>query len=144
MANQVFYEDVQEGAELPTLEKLPTTRTLVMYAGASGDFFELHYDKDFASKLGFRSGPIVHGRLQAAMLSQLITDWIGDQGELKKFAIQYRGNALPGEKFLCKGKVTKKYVEGGQNLVECEVWGENPKGDKLTPGTVVVSLPSKG
>ena len=143
MANQIYYEDVQEGTEIPVLEKLPTTRTLVMYAGASGDFFQLHYDKDFAKKLGF-PGPIVHGRLGAAMLTQLLTDWVGDQGELKKFSVQYRGNAFPEEKFICKGKVTKKYVEGGMNLVECEVWGENSKGDKVTPGTAVVSLPSKG
>jgi acyl dehydratase len=143
MAKQIYYEDVKEGAEIPTLEKLPTTRTLVMYAGASGDFFELHYDKDFATKLGF-PGPIVHGRLGAAFLTQLLTDWIGDQGELRKLSVQYRGNAFPGEKFICKGKVTKKYVKGSEHLVECEIWAENPKGEKVTPGTAVVALPSKG
>jgi acyl dehydratase len=143
MAQRLYYEDIQEGTEIPTLEKLPTTRTLVMWAGASGDFFELHYDKDFAASMGFPK-VLVHGRLEAAFLSQMLTDWIGDQGEVKKISVQYRGNAFPGDKLLCKGKVTRKYVEGSQHLVECEIWAENPEGKRLTPGTAVVLLPSKG
>jgi len=139
---QVYYEDVKEGSEIPTLEKTPTTRTLVMWAGASGDFFELHYDKEFAKSMGFPN-VLVHGRLEAAFLTQLLTDWIGDKGELKKMSVQYRGNAFPGEKLLCKGKVTKKHQQDGQNLVELEIWVENPSGQKITPGTAVVALPSK-
>jgi len=139
---QVYYEDVKEGSDIPTLEKTPTARTLVMWAGASGDFFELHYDKDFAKSMGFPN-VLVHGRLEAAFLTQLLTDWVGDKGEVKKMSVQYRGNAFPGEKLLCKGKVTKKYVQDGQNLVELEIWVENPEGKKITPGTAVVALPSK-
>lgn len=143
MAEQLYYEDVQEGMEIPTLEKTPTTTTLVMWAGASGDFNPLHFDKDHAGKLGFPS-VIVHGRLGAAYLSQLVTDWIGEKGEMKKMGVQYRGNAFPGQKFICKGKVTKKYVEGQDHIVECEIWGENAEGNKVTPGSAVVILPSKG
>ena len=139
---QVYYEDVQEGSDIPTLEKTPTTRTLVMWAGASGDFFELHYDKEFAATMGFPN-VLVHGRLEAAYLTQLLTDWIGEKGEVKKMSVQYRGNAFPGEKLLCKGKVTKKYVQDGQNLVEAEIWVENPEGKRITPGTAVIALPSK-
>ncbi len=143
MAKKLYYEDVQEGAEVPTLEKTPTTRTLVMWAGASGDFFELHYDKDFATMMGFPK-PIVHGRLKAAFLSQMLTDWIGDAGVVKRLSVQYRGNDFPGDKMLCKGKVTKKYVKDGEHCVECEIWTENPEGQRTTPGTAVVVLPSKG
>ena len=143
MAEQLYYEDVQEGSEITTLEKVPTTRTLVMWAGASGDYNELHYDKDVATSLGFPS-VIVHGRLGAAFLTQMLTDWIGEKGELKKISVQYRGNALPKQKFICKGKVTKKYVENGENCVECEIWAENSEGQRITPGTAVVTLPSRG
>ena len=38
MPEQVYWEDVAEGMELPALVKEPTTRQLVQYAGASGDF----------------------------------------------------------------------------------------------------------
>ena len=139
---QIYYEDVKEGSDIPTLEKTPTTRTLVMWAGASGDFFELHYEKEFAKTMGFPN-VLVHGRLEAAYLTQLLTDWIGEKGELKKMTVQYRGNAFPGDKLLCKGKVTKKYVKDGQNLVELEISVENPSGQKITPGTALVALPAK-
>ncbi|MBM4444557.1 MAG: dehydratase [Chloroflexi bacterium] len=139
---QIHYEDIHEGADIPTLEKTPTTRTLVQWAGASGDFFELHYDKEFAKSMGFPN-VLVHGRLEAAYLTQLLTDWIGPKGEIKKISVQYRGNAFPGEKLLCKGKVTKKYVKDGQHLVEAEIWVENPAGQRITPGTAVVAVPSK-
>lgn len=139
---QIYYEDVQEGSDIPTLEKTPTTRTLVQWAGASGDFFELHYDKDFAKSMGYPN-VLVHGRLEAAYLTQLLTDWIGDKGQIKKISVQYRGNAFPGQKLLCKGKVTKKYQKDGQNLVEAEIWVENPEGQKITPGSAIVALPSK-
>jgi hypothetical protein len=39
--------------------------------------------------------------------------------------------------------VTKKYTQGGENLVECQIWVENPEGKQITPGTAVVALPSK-
>ena len=87
---QIHYEDVKEGSDIPTLEKTPTTRTLVMWAGASGDFFELHYEKEFAKTMGFPN-VLVHGRLEAAYLTQLLTDWIGEKGEpseTNQFAIQ--------------------------------------------------------
>jgi acyl dehydratase len=52
MAKQTYYEDVEEGAEIPSLEKTPTTTTLVKWAGASKDWNPLHFDKDFAQNLG--------------------------------------------------------------------------------------------
>lgn len=139
---QVYFDDVKEGQEIPTLEKTPTTRTLVQWAGASGDFFELHYDKDFAKSMGYPN-VLVHGRLEAAYLTQLLTDWIGEKGVLKKMSVQYRGNAFPGQKLLCKGKVTKKYRKDGENLVELEIFVENPEGQKITPGSAIVALPTK-
>jgi acyl dehydratase len=139
---QVYFDDVKEGQDIPTLEKTPTTRTLVQWAGASGDFFELHYDKEFAKTMGYPN-VLVHGRLEAAYLTQLLTDWAGEKGLVKKMTVQYRGNAFPGQKLLCKGKVTKKYQKDGENLVELEIFVENPEGQKITPGTAIVALPKK-
>ena len=47
MSEQIFFDDVEVGAEIGPLEKHPTTQQLVKYAGASGDFYQIHYDKDF-------------------------------------------------------------------------------------------------
>ena len=139
---QIYYEDVEVGMELPTLTKKPTTTQLVMWAGASGDYNPLHFDKDFAQKLGFKT-VLVHGRLKAAFLGQLMTDWIGDEGFLKKLTCQYRGNDFPGDDIIVKGKVTNKYIKDSEHYVECEIWTENPQGERTTPGTATVVLPSR-
>ncbi len=142
MADQVFWEDVAEGMDLPTLVKNPTTRQLVQYAGASGDYYEIHYDKEFAQSTGL-DGVILHGALKNAFLGQLITDWIGPQGVLKRLSCQYRGMDFPGNTITGKGAVTRKYREGGQSLVDCDIWLENPQGEKTTPGVATVALPSR-
>ena len=143
MGKQLYFEDVTEGMEIPTLEKNPTTRQLVQYAGASGDFYEIHYDKDYA--IGNElPGQIIHGALKNAWLGQVVTDWIGGRGVLKKLSCQYRGMDAPGAPMYIKGKVAKKYTEGGESLVDCEIWGENKDGEVTTPGKATVALPSKG
>ena len=43
-----------------------------------------------------------------------------------------------------KGTITKKYQESGVNLVDCDIWLENAEGQKTTPGTATVALPSRG
>ena len=142
MAEQVFWEDVTEGMELPPMVKEPTTRQLVQYAGASGDFYEIHYDKDFAigNKL---DGPILHGALKSAFLGQLVTDWMGPRGSLKRLQCQYRGMDAPGQPITARGSVTRKYEEGGQRLVDCLIWLENAEGQNTTPGNATVILPSR-
>ena len=142
MGERLFWEDVQEGMEIPPLMKHPTTRQLVQYAGASGDFYEIHYDKDFAQGTGL-PGPIIHGALKSAFLAQLITDWIGDHGTLKLLSCQYRGMDVPGDTLVCKGRVTGKAVRDGDHCVDCEIWLENGQGERTTLGSATVVLPSR-
>jgi acyl dehydratase len=142
MTRQIYYEDVQEGTELPTLEKNPTTQQLVKYAGASGDYYQIHYDQEFARANGLPD-VILHGALKNAFLGQLVTDWIGEHGTLRKLSVQYRGMDSPGTPIYAKGAVTGKHVEDGENLVECDIWLENHKDEKTTPGSAVVALPSR-
>ena len=126
---------VQVGDELPELVKHPTTRQLVQYAGAQGDFYEIHYDQDYARGVGL-PGVILHGLLKAAFLGQLVTDWLGDQGRLKTFEVSYRGLDVPGRPYRCRGKVVK--VDG--NEAELEVWGEDPDGNRTTIGKASVEV----
>ena len=142
MVDRLYFEDVNEGMALPTLEKNPTTKQLVMYAGASGDFYQIHYDLEFARANGLPT-VILHGALKNAFLGQLVTDWIGEGGTLKKLSAQYRGMDVPGKPLYCKGVVMSKFDEGGQHLVECDVWIENADGEKTTPGSALVALPSR-
>ena len=143
MAEQVYYEDIGVGSELPALVKYPTTMQLVKYAGASGDYYQIHYDKDFAVANGL-SGVIVHGWLGLSFLGTMVTDWMGERGELLKLNGSYRGMNNVHEDIICNGRVTKKYEEDGKNLARVELWAENPAGEKTITGNAIVALPSRG
>ncbi len=127
--------NLKAGDEIPELVKHPTTRQLVQYAGAQGDFYEIHYDQDFARSVGL-PGVILHGLLKAAFLGELVMNWLGEQGTLKAFEVSYRGIDQPGRPYRCRGRVTK--VDGDQ--VELEVWGEDAGGSKTTVGSATVLL----
>jgi hypothetical protein len=151
---QIYWEDIQEGQDIPTLPKVAHSLMLVKWAGASGDFNPHHYEHEFGVSQG-TNGVIVHGLLKHAWLIQLVTNWMGDEGFMKKFSCQYRGLDFPrkmktmdepqdGETWLCKGKIVKKYMEGDEYLVDLEIGVENGSGQVTTPGTATVLLPSRG
>jgi acyl dehydratase len=143
MSEQLYYEDLVVGSEITPLVKQPTTRQLVMWAGASGDYYPIHYDKDFAQSKGL-PGVIVHGQLIGCFLGQLMTDWIGEQGSLRKLTCSYKSVNFPGEALMCKGNVNKKYIEDGEHYIECNLWVENTKGEKTISGKALVTLPARG
>ncbi|MFH1485977.1 MAG: MaoC/PaaZ C-terminal domain-containing protein [Chloroflexota bacterium] len=138
----LFFEDVEIGTEMTPLVKHPTTQQVVKWAAAVDDYYEIHYDKDFASEKDL-PGVIIHGALKNAFLAQMMTDWIGVEGKLKKLGCSYRGMDSPGDTITCKGKVTNKYVKDGEHHLECEIWMENGKGERTTPGAATVVIPSR-
>lgn len=142
MARQRFFEDVEAGEELGPLVMTPTRRQAVKWAGASGDYYEIHYDKDFALAAG-QPDTIVHGALKAAISAQLLTHWMGLDGFLKKVSCRFKGIDLFDVALTCRGKVTAKYVDGDDHCVECEVWIDNARGERTTVGGGVVVLPTR-
>jgi acyl dehydratase len=142
MAELVFYEDIEVDSEIPALVKCPTTMQLVKFAGASGDYYQIHYDKDFAQANGL-PGVIVHGWLTLSFLGQMITDWMGEGGTLLKLSGSYRGMNPVGEEIFCYGKVTRKYVEDDRHCLRLEVWAENPQGERTVSGSAVVMVPTR-
>jgi acyl dehydratase len=140
---RLCFEDVAVGQQLPPVKKTVSTRQLVMYAGASGDFVPIHYDKDKAAAAGHPK-VVVHGALKSAFLAQVITDWMGETGRLLELSIQYRGVDYPDDPLTCRGRVTAVRRQGAQGHVELEVWAENGQGQVTTPGKALVALPIRG
>jgi len=153
MSEKHYWEEVEIGTEIKPLVKVATTQMLVKWAGASGDFNPLHFDSIYAESIGVGK-IIIHGALKRQWLIQLLTDWVGEQGILRKFSCQYGAMDYPrhmktitkpdeGETWICKGQVTKKYVEGDQHFIDCKIWLENGKGETTTHGRATVILPAK-
>lgn len=137
---QIYFEDVEEGAAIPTVEKTPSNTLLFLYSAVTWNPQRIHFDRDFTLQEGYRE-VIVHGPLRGAFLSQLMTEWIGEGGSLKKMSYANRDIAYVNELLACKGTVTKKWIENGTGYVECDIWLENGQGKVLTPGQATVTLP---
>ncbi|MFC1971570.1 MaoC/PaaZ C-terminal domain-containing protein [Chloroflexota bacterium] len=142
MTAELYFEDVEVGTEIGPMIKHPDLRHLVMWAGASGDFNPLHYSNEFAQSKGF-PGIIVHGQLAACFLGQLMTDWKGGNGVLKKLTCRYRGVNFPNEDLICQGEVINKYIDHAEHYVECNIWIEQRQ-EKTVTGTALITLPSRG
>lgn len=133
------WENIEEGLTLPEQRRRVGVSDLVKYAAGSGDFNPLHYDFNFPQSKALGS-IIVHGRFKYALLGLLVSDWLEHQGRIKKISCQYRGMDLPEQEIICRGRVVRKWQEGGEKLVEVSVWTENEAGKKTTPGQAIVSF----
>ncbi|TFG90578.1 MAG: hypothetical protein E4H15_07315 [Syntrophobacterales bacterium] len=107
----VKWESINVGDTLPELKKKPGVTQLVKYAAGSGDFNPLHHDYNFFQSQAIGS-IIVHGRFKYASLGELVSNWLGHQGHIKKLTCQYRGMDFPDKEFFCKGIVDRKWEEG--------------------------------
>lgn len=67
------------------------------YRDASGDVNPIHVDEDFARSVGL-PGIILHGLCTMAMTSQAVIRTVadGDPARLKRLAVRFSGNVLPG------------------------------------------------
>jgi len=144
MAEQMYFEDVQEGQELIPIKISPDKSQLVKFAAGSGDFNPLHFDEKFPMlKTMGLSDNIVHGRFKYAQVGRLVFAFAGYKGRVKKFGVNYRGMDMPNKEITVGGVVTAKRQEGGENLVDLDVWTQDVDGKKTTPGTATVALPSR-
>ena len=139
---QVYFDDVEVGDDIPTLEKNCSTRQLVMFAAAARDFYEIHYDLEFARKQGL-DGLLIHGALKNAFLGQLVYEWAAPGGQVLEYGCSYRGMDGPDEDLRCGGRVAAKRQEGARHLVDLEIWVQRSDGTITTPGTAVVVLPTR-
>jgi hydroxyacyl-ACP dehydratase HTD2-like protein with hotdog domain len=139
----LFFEDVEEGLDLPPLVKQPSAVDLFRYSAATWNPHRIHYDKGWAQYEGYPD-VLVQAHLHGAYLTQMVMDWIGPGGTLRRLSWINRRFAVPGDTLTCKGRVTRRYVADGQHHVECEIWEENQNGDICAPGTALVVLPERG
>lgn len=138
----IYFEDVNIKDEITPLIKEPVTRTqIVRYAGASRDFNPIHHDEPFAQSAGYKS-VFAHGMMSMASLGQMVKEWCGHE-RLKKIKVRFINRTLPGDILTCRGKITKKYQEEGENLIECEILAQNQRNEIVTKGTAIILLPSR-
>lgn len=119
-----------------------TSRRGYLQVSGSQDWYPAHFDPGFARKAGHADVFMNTGFLQAALV-RVVTDWMGDDGFLKRLRFEMRRQQRPGDTMVCKGRVAGKREEGEEGLVELEVWLENAREGVTTPGSAAVVLPRR-
>jgi hydroxyacyl-ACP dehydratase HTD2-like protein with hotdog domain len=141
---QVFYDDVDVGEQIPTLKVTVDETQLFFFSAATYNGHRIHYDKEWARTVEGYDDVLVQGPLQAALLARAIGDWIGGRGRLVSFAVQNRAIAYPGQRLSFGGTVTgKRLTDRRAGLVDLNISGRRDD-TMLMPGTATVELPRRG
>jgi hypothetical protein len=88
-------------------------------------------------------GQFDFGPQRVCWLSQIATDWMGDDGILKKLKASVRHPNVVGDTNTLCGEVEKTYVEAGKHLVDVYVENQNQSGLATAFATATIELPSK-
>jgi acyl dehydratase len=136
------FESLKKGMRLPHLIKQPTTMSLFMYGAANWVYHRIHYDQDYARSVGLRN-VVVHGALQASYLVQMIVDWLGENGTLKKLSYRHHVPAYPGDRLTCSGVIKEKRIEGGNRWLVLDLAIVNQDNETTTTGTATVCFPGQ-
>jgi acyl dehydratase len=138
----VYFENTAAGQSLPPLIKGPyTVATMAKFAAVSADFYPSHYDNKWATERSKHKGALAHGLQVTTFLSQLVTDWMGPYGMLKKFSAENRRPTFDGDTLTFHGKISRREAGERDGLVELDLWGENQDGVKVITGKATVLLP---
>lgn len=173
-ATKRYWEDVKEGEALPVMFKGPMTVTgFIAYAQGWGGLYiranklafklidahpgvgitnrfgipdvpeRVHWEEDFALEVG-APGAYDYGPERTSWLTHHLTNWMGDDGFLRKASCKIRRHNPEGDMLFIKGKVLRKFVENGRHLVEIEQEARNQDDELSVLGSGIVELPSRG
>ncbi len=167
------WQDVLEGEALPVMMKGPMTVTgFIAYAQGWGGLYiranklawkqidahrglgipnrfgipdcpeRVHWEEEFALEVG-APGAYDYGPERCSWLTHHLTNWMGDDGFLRRATCKIRRHNPAGDMLFIKGRVMRKFVENGRHLVEIEQEARNQDDELSILGTGIVELPSR-
>ncbi len=142
MTEQVTYDTVESGAELPAVSYPVTRLSLVKYCGASGDFNVIHWNERIAQSVGLPD-VIAHGMFTMAQAGRFVTDWAGPQAVVTDFGVRFSSMVVVpdddvGATIDVSGQVEEKLAD---NEVAIALTARSGGTKVLTRARAVVRLP---
>jgi acyl dehydratase len=169
-----YWQDVAVGDKLSTMAKGPMTVTgFIAYAQGWGGLYiranklawkqihrhrglgiknrfgiadcpeRVHWENEFALMVG-APGAYDYGPERCSWLTHQLTNWMGDDGFLRRAHCKIRRHNPEGDYLLIDGKVTRKFVEDGRHLIEIEQEARNQADELSILGGGIVELPTRG
>lgn len=140
-AKSLYWNDISEGDELPAKTREITRTTIIATAIATRDFTPVHHDHEAAQREGAKD-IFLNILSTGGFVGKYLTDWSGPEGRLKKITIKLGATVFPGDTLTSGGKVTKKYVERTDHLIDVDFNLAVAMGPHAW-GTATIVLPSR-
>lgn len=103
-------------------------------------YSQQHEDFHMAAGRGMPA-PFDNGVMRFAWVAPLLTNWIGDDGFVKRLYVQVKAPLLYGDLVTYSGRVTE--VDEATGTVALDITGTKPEGQVTTAGSAEVMLPHK-
>jgi acyl dehydratase len=137
--SELTFENVKIGDQLGPREFHLSKDQVRAYARATGMWVPRFTNDEAARKEGL-PGMITPGNMSLAIMSKLVTDWIGGSGaQLARMGTTYRQPVMPDHTITLQGYVTDKNET--HHTAEMDIWLENEDGERLVIGTATVHFP---
>jgi hydroxyacyl-ACP dehydratase HTD2-like protein with hotdog domain len=143
VTEQLYFDDVTVGDTVPPLVLTVEPVQMFFFSAATYNGHRIHYDRAWAQQVEGYEDLLVQGPLQVALMARVITDWIGGQGRLIKYAVQNRASAFAGEELTFTAAVTGTRPAEGSGEVDLALEARKTGDVVLLPGTATVLLPRK-
>lgn len=118
-----------------------TVMHLVRWCAAMENWHRIHYDFDFCREHEGLPGPLINGSWKQQVLAQLLKDWAGHSGWLRKLKFEFRGMDVVGEMLRVQARVIARERRGDYGEVRCAVELTNNSSQATTTGQATVLLP---
>ncbi|MFB2939482.1 amino acid adenylation domain-containing protein [Aerosakkonemataceae cyanobacterium BLCC-F154] len=102
-----------------------------------------HHEDFLLAKQRGMPAPFDNGVMRFAWLSPLLTNWMGDRGQLKRLSVQTIAPVLYGDTIWYEGTVIKKTESESGILTKVKITGTNQLGELTTTGEGEILLPSR-
>jgi len=137
--NTLYFEDIEEGDELPGVDLFLSKDQVRQYAKAANMYFP-RFTNDEAARAEGLPGMIAPGVMSLGLLSRLISDW-NPAATIQRIGTTFRSPVLPDNTIHLRGAVTQK--NEADHTADCDIWMENEDGERWVVGTATVTVPTK-
>jgi hypothetical protein len=151
---QRYFEDVTLGDEFEEFQQ-PTAEHVTAFMSASsrtgsrpmGDRGQGRFSDPTEARRQGLERPIVPGTMSTAMITRIVTDWMGPLGRIVSLDVSFRRPVLHGDRLRCIAVVTDAGDDaleaGGPGIAWLDVALENERGERPVQGTAAVELPRR-
>lgn len=122
------------GDTLPERDHVASNVSLFVYNAAVWNAHRIHYDERYTVEVERHPAVVIDGPLQGDWLTQVVLNWLEDDGRLVEFEYTNRRAAYLGETLQSGGRIAA--IDGKQ--VELELWIRNGAGELTAPGRALV------